>query len=132
MGLSAGRNVLTVDQLFAAVVTDADDASIDIPSGLVTTTGGTLSGGDGKDPDGADISMTEVAVLHLRNTGTTAIKISITTYDGVADVIKDFPIVAGGEFFISSQQAVADGLLTVNPAVALEKVSFQLNCLGKI
>jgi len=134
LGLGARRATLDIDQLFTLKCLGVDYASIVLKTGVATVTDGdgNHTGGAGKDADGVTVALTELGVIHLRNTGETDIKINIPLLDGEVDVIAALPIKAGADFFYNSQSAIADGTLEVEPLVALEAISFDLCVMGKL
>ncbi len=133
---SSNATISTVDQLFTIDATDVTGtASIDLQNGLQGgSTGGTIAGGDGKDPDGNSVNLSEIMAFHLRNTGLTVVKITGGSFVGADQmIIGEVEVHPGGEVLISAPTGSAftnQEIDVYDPA--LGSCSFELMVVGKI
>lgn len=93
-----------VDQVYtisAAGINGNDDCQLATPLGTLTGySGGTVTGGDGKDPDGVTVALSLVHALHLRNTGEEDIYVEpANPGPGGNQSVSALIIPAGGEGF---------------------------------
>ena len=72
MGATGSRlNFTDVNQVYALKVSNqGGDGDLNLKTGTYTTAGGaTFAGGDGKDPDGQDVDLTNIYGIQVINTG---------------------------------------------------------------
>ncbi len=136
IGNSQSRVVFdTVDQLFTIDATDmTGTATLDCSTGILTgSTGGTIIGGFGRDPDGVTVAFAQIMSLHVRNTGLTAIQLENSSYTGTDEKIVEFvQINPGGEFLASAPSGAAFTLQTIEilETASAAACSFELMAVG--
>lgn len=133
------RTQTTFDEIDEAFSIDAIDmtgtGTLNFGTGVMTgQTGGTISGGAGKNADGEDVSISKALALHVRNTGTNTIQLETNTTVGTFDPLVDLVYVPpGGDYFVTAPTATAFTTFTIDilPRTGSDPISFKLMCLGK-
>ncbi len=131
LGLGSGKNLTDIDQVHAVAAVAVTGATVNLLTGVSTITGGSQTGGAGKDADGQDVLLSEVGCIHVRNDGETTLLLDMTKLGADTDNVADLPIKAGGEFFYKSQDAVANAEIALTEQTGGETISFTVVTMGK-
>lgn len=131
LGMGSRHPDIEIDQAYMFEAKFSGDINLNILNGVGSADGAEeLLGGNGEDINGEEISLTQVAQIHIRNTGDTVI-LATMDYNDEADTLNVFPIQAGGEIAIFSQQFVSSCSLDLVARDVEETISAKVFVTGK-
>lgn len=135
MGATGSRlNFTDVNQVYALKVSNqGGDGDLNLKTGTYTTAGGaTFAGGDGKDPDGQDVDLTNIYGIQVINTGDADLVIDLGSWTpGASPFAGLITVAAGSPFLIAIRdgQAITTGNLNIDTVT--DNVSYEIIVLGK-